>query len=146
MKARDYALYVLNRRSHTRKELETKLYKKGFETEEIVEILDEFAQRKWLNDYLYAETYILNQIEYGFKSKMQIQYKLMEKGVDKADVMGLLGEHYTKEKEWIIVKYLIEKYSRSGRLSREKLVSRLGRKGFPVGVVVSVLDEEEGLL
>ena len=44
MKARDYGLYLLNRRAYTRKELENKLYKKGFESEEITEILDEFVE------------------------------------------------------------------------------------------------------
>ena len=146
MKARDYGLYLLNRRAYTRKELENKLFKKGFESEEITEILDEFVEHKWINDYLYAETYILNQIEYGFKSKMQIQYKLMEKGIDKDHVMDLMRQYYTREKEEIIIKHLIEKYSRTGSLPREKLIARLRRKGFSIGLVVSVLNEEEGLI
>ena len=107
MKARDYGLYLLNRRAYTRKELENKLFKKGFESEEITGILNEFVANKWINDYLYAETYILNQIEYGFKSKMQIQYKLMEKGIDKDQVMGLMRQYYTPEKEVLIIKHLI---------------------------------------
>ena len=100
---------------------------------------------KWINDYVYAEIYILNQIEYGFKSKMQIQYKLMEKGIDKDHVMALMRQYYTREKEEKIIKiikYLIEKYSRTGSLPREKLIAQLGRKGFLISFVVSVLDEK----
>ena len=76
---------------------------------------------------------------------MQIQYKLMEKGVDKDHVMGLMRQYYTREKEEMIVKHLIEKYGRTGSLPRKKLIARLGRKGFSIGLVVSVLNEDEGL-
>ncbi|AMP20733.1 hypothetical protein AZF37_05680 [endosymbiont 'TC1' of Trimyema compressum] len=142
MKAREYGLYLLNKRAYTRKELENKLFKKGFQCEEVTEVLNEFMELKWINDYVYAETYILNQIEYGFKSKMQIQYKLMEKGIDKDHIMALMEQYYTREKEEKNIKYLIEKYSRTGSLPREKLIARLGRKGFSISFVVSVLDEE----
>lgn len=145
MKAKSYGLYLLNRKAYTRKELENKLLKKGFHSEEIIEVLNEFMELKLINDYAYAETYILSQIEYGLKSKMQIQYKLIEKGIDKDHVMTLTRQYYTREKEEKIIKYLIEKYSRTKILPREKLVARLRHKGFSIGLVVSTLDKEKGL-
>ena len=142
MKARDYGLYLINRRAYTKKELENKLLKKGFQQEEVTEILNEFIKLKWINDYVYAEIYVLNQIKYGFKSKIQIQHKLIEKGIDKDIIIAFIKQYYTREKEEKIIKYLIEKYSRKRSLSRKKLIFRLGRKGFSIVLVISILSEE----
>lgn len=72
---------MLARREHSQREMQQKLQLKGFEKDDISEILEEFANKGWQSNARFAESYIRSRVHKGF-GPVKIQFELRERGID----------------------------------------------------------------
>ena len=82
---------MLSRREHSRKELQHKLYGKGFEDGLVSDLLDALEKERLLSDARYAEAYIFSRSQKGY-GPQRIQRELGERGVDEGMVSRLLSD------------------------------------------------------
>jgi len=74
---------MLARREHSQRELMQKLTAKGYEKEDILELLNEFKEKNWQSDLRFAESYSRSRLNNGF-GPTRITLELQERGVDVA--------------------------------------------------------------
>ena len=85
------ALDILSRREHSAKELIFKLEKKFDSTEEIFLTVSKLKKNNLLNDFRYAEAYVVARKRKGFGPK-KIKFELLSKGIDESDIHKVLSE------------------------------------------------------
>ena len=85
------ALDILSRREHSAKELIFKLEKKFDSTEEIFLTVSKLKKNNLLNDFRYAEAYVVARKRKGFGPK-KIKFELLSKGIDESDIHIILNE------------------------------------------------------
>ena len=136
---KESCLRLLARREHSQKELLNKLLFKGFDKDEILDVIEELALQGWQSDSRYAESYARHRIQKGY-GPLSIAYELRQNGVDEVDLeeivqktagswMELLEQVYTK------------KYNRDTFLDRNEWAKRcrfLMQRGFS-GTMISAL-------
>jgi regulatory protein len=94
---RERALGYLARREHSRMELARKLAPHCEDRAEIDVILDDFAQRGWLNETRFAEMIV--QARQGKFGSRRIVHELREKGVSEEAIAAALPEVRENELE-----------------------------------------------
>ena len=72
---KESCLRLLARREHSQKELLNKLLVKGFDKDEILAVIEEFALQGWQSDSRYAESYARHRIQKGY-GPISIAYEL----------------------------------------------------------------------
>jgi len=80
---------LLANREHSRVELQRKLVQRGFATEQITAVLDEFAANNLQSDSRYVENYITSRQQRGY-GPVRIQAELREHGVADAAIAAYL--------------------------------------------------------
>jgi regulatory protein len=88
-----FALKLLGLRNHSRKELERKLLKKGYETESIEPVLEKLVNRGVLDDRLFAMELIRSRSRRKPAGKLKTGVELRKKGVSDAIIGELLKEY-----------------------------------------------------
>jgi len=133
LKGKKRALRLLERKDYSKKELENRLLKDGYEqeiTEEIIAYVDSYH---YLDDSRVAENFIRSRKSY--KSKRELQYMLKQKGIAEEQISTAMEEHYSGEEE-AIMKYLRKFHAEEEMLSemsyeeKQKIAVKLYRKGF----------------
>lgn len=141
-RAKQKALAILKHMDRTEKELYTKL-KAAYYTDEIIE-----SAMKYLKDYNYIddERYALNYIRTrkNITSKLVIQYKLSQKGINKDISEKIMDMEYDSAEEdsdpeiIAINKAIRKKCKDTDSLTweeKQKLMASLYRKGFDMGKI-----------
>lgn len=82
VRVRDAALTMLSYRARTRRELKTKLRKKGFGAERIDACLDRLEQRGLLDDAAVAAAFVRDRLLHRPRGKAQLVSELRAKGLD----------------------------------------------------------------
>jgi len=137
---------MLARRSHTRRELTTKLSRKGFERTEIDAVLDAFAARGLVDDARTAGSIARSLTSRG-KGSGRIRAELAAKGVSRADADAALGD-LDPEDEKASLKRLLDRKASSlpAGLTRQarskKLFDHLVRRGFAPGAVLEAIRQK----
>lgn len=97
--ARNTAMDLLSRREHSRFELENKLKSRGFDSNEIVTVLDTLQSENLLNDQRFAESYLHQRMLKGF-GPLKIRHEMLERGIT-SDVVEQQLE--AMEGEWTML-------------------------------------------
>ncbi len=143
MDARSAALAALARRAHTRRELEQKLGRKGFERAEIRALLDDLEERGWLNDAKTATELAAWRSRTG-RGRSRIASELAGKGVSRADSDAALASLDPRD-EAKALRAALEKRERAlpAGLTRQarskKLFDHLARRGFAPAAILEAL-------
>ena len=143
MDARSAALAALARRAHTRRELEQKLGRKGFERVEIRALLDDLEERGWLNDAKTATELAAWRSRTG-RGRSRIASELAGKGVSRADSDAALASLDPRD-EAKALRAALEKRERAlpAGLTRQarlkKLFDHLARRGFAPAAILEAL-------
>lgn len=139
VRAKSRALWFLDRADRTEKQLFDKLKAAGFGEESIEKALSNLKEYGLIDDNRYALNLAERCIAAG-KSKREIYFKLMQKGVPKGIISEVLSESGISEEEQIAL-LLRKKYA--NKLCDKESVSRvyaaLVRKGFSYGAVRNAL-------
>lgn len=143
---RAYAMAVnyLSYRMRTEAEMRSYLRKKEIIDDVIDRAIARLYEEKWLDDQVFAETFVRDRINRSTKGPNVIRQELAQKGIDK----GIVDEAvraYTREKQMDKAFALGEKEARKTSrhpLNRRKdqMKSRLLRRGFTQDVVFEVVD------
>lgn len=138
-RAKQRALWYLDRMDYTEKGLFDKLIKAGFERHATAEVLAYFCEIGLIDDRRFAER-LAERYSQANKSKREILNKLYQKGVPLDIAREVLSE--TETDEVAQIKALIEKkyaYKLSDKASFDKTFAALARKGFSFSAIKEAL-------
>ncbi|MCX5778005.1 MAG: regulatory protein RecX [Elusimicrobia bacterium] len=151
-----YALALLSRRSHSRKEIEDKLAAKKYEPAVATAVIGRLFELKYLNDEQFAKEFFTYQLNRG-KGAEVIRFELLKKGIDTALVTGLLRAYKENpETEIEHIKTLARnRFKRMQGLpprdAARRLMHFLARRGFSLDGIqkslqqlqIEIQDEED---
>ncbi len=138
---KNYSLYLLGKRDYGVKELERKLLLKGYELDEIKELLEYYLNIGYLNDKNLIERLVSFQIS-NSKSKKQIEVYLLGKGFDSHDVKSILNMFEFEDLEIDMLDKHMRRYLNSSKpITKEKIISRLQNKGFSYQSIKKLVDK-----
>lgn len=139
-RAYNYAVSLLSRRDHTKKEISDKLRLKGY-SQYIDSVTEKLTNQGYLNDERFAKMFVRELISLKGYGKRRIEQELIRKGVDRDTVREILSE--TEVPEGRINEIITKKYSRY--LDTEKGVQKtfnaLMRLGYSYGEIRDALKE-----
>lgn len=145
-KAAEKAMNLLLQQDRTKKELQDRLYRAGFSEKAATYAMNYVMSFGYIDDLRYASNYI--SFLSGNRSRKELRYKLMNKGVP-PEVIAEAFLEYEDETEQEALRYMLRKRLKGRRLSdmdyqeKNKIVAYLGRKGFSLPAIRSVMREEE---
>lgn len=143
-RAREKAMDLLLFKDRTEKELENRLVKAGFSetsTNAAMEYVESFG---YINDLRYAKNFISFRQE--TKSRKEIRYKLIEKGVDKETIELAFEDDYAGES--MALRNLLKKRLKGTEISelskeeKQKHIAYLARKGFSLHDILKEFDSD----
>lgn len=146
-RAAEKAMNLLLSQDRTRKELSDRLYRAGFSesaTSYAISYVESFG---YIDDYRYASNYL--SFHKGDRSRKELRYKLMNKGVPTEIISEVFMEYETEDELSALRRQLMKKL-RDRSLDemeykdREKVVAYLARKGYAVPMIRRVMQEESG--
>ena len=137
------AFRSLERQDRTEKQLRDKLDRAEiYSREEIDEVLAYLKSLRYIDDLRYAKNFIGYRCQ--LKSKQQLFFALLKKGVDKVTIQTAMEEEYDAEEFTLICNFLKKKgyYVLEDRSTmREKLIAALFRRGFRMDEILKALDK-----
>ncbi|HEX4792276.1 MAG TPA: RecX family transcriptional regulator [Humisphaera sp.] len=146
----DAAMNALNRRMHSRVELQRKLgQKKKFSPEQIVETLDKLAELGYLNDERYAAARAQSLLQHKHHGRRRAMAELRRRGVAQSVANQALDAVYDPSDSLAAARKLAEKQAARLRkldpqTARRRLAAMLQRRGFEYEAVKTVIDETLG--
>jgi len=136
------ALELLARRSHFRRELATKLLRRGYPEPEIDRALDRMAGHGYLDDRATARQWVNERLTRGPEGRRRLAAELARRGADSAIVDEVLSE-LLPDDDRPAAREAAERWlkRRSGSPRPDALARHLERKGFSEGAIWELLDE-----
>ena len=133
-RAYSMAYFLLARRDYPSGDLRTKLISKYRERDIIDELIEDFTQRGYIDDYDYGRSYIRTH-SYGRK---KMEFMLLKKGLSSDMIRSLLDENADQEieeakKQWV----------KLGNKEKDKKIMSLMRKGFEYSTIQRAVSELE---
>lgn len=131
------AVDLLSRRDHSRQELHRKLLPKAASVDELNQLLDELAERRWQSDSRFAETFVNSRINRGH-GPVRVKHDLRSKGVASDDIHDAFADQDTdwNEKALDVAR---RKFGLHADLSDMKLKAKVARflayRGFTTGQI-----------
>lgn len=127
-KIKQRALEWLMNRPHSERELRDYLYRKKTDKDFINNLVDEFIEKKYLNDVEFARWFAENRRRKN-KSNREISTELASKGIDRVTIQSIVTD--LEDDESKALKQKIKKLKGRSRYQDEKkLISYLIGKGF----------------
>ncbi|MBR2679010.1 MAG: RecX family transcriptional regulator [Bacilli bacterium] len=139
------ALTSINNRFKSTYELRQFLIKKEYPEDLIDKAIDKLLKQGYLNDRMYARSYINNQLITTNKGPYKIRKELSEKKID-SDIIEDEIELYTDEKQTNKIKKLIEKgiktnHNRGGVVLKQKIYNDLKLNGYDINLINSIIND-----
>lgn len=143
-KARERALYLLEYRDHSRKELIDKLLRSVNNPSIAEEIADKMEEYGFLDDERYAKKLARDFLERKRLGKRRAGFEMMKKGVSR-DLAQQVLEEYEIDPQEQLVSLLERKYVRylGDEKGRRKVVNALLRLGHPYDEIKQALQQFE---
>lgn len=138
-RAKQRVLVLLKNRDYTEVELLKKL-KEGCCPETLATEAVQWAKGLgYVDDIRYAEQFMAYHT--SGKSKKRIHYELMKKGISKEEVEHLMEENPPDERGQILRELEKSRFSEKDAKERNRILSRLMRRGYPWSEIDSALRE-----
>lgn len=142
------ALNYLKKVLKTKKELSLYLTKKQYNNKQIEFALKKLTDQKYLDDKIYARSFINNRIMTTTKGPKRIAQELEQKGVSPTDYLDILNSEYNEEKELekitkIVSKKTISNHNKSSKILKQKLEQELLIQGFNPQIIKKYLNDYE---
>ena len=132
------AYTMLAKRDYFKKELENKLIEKIGFSNIVEDVVEDFEEKGYLDDYEKAKSYAEQHSNYGTK---KLSFMLYQMGVDRETISEILEDE--KDNQIEKIKQL---WIKLGNKDHKKKVESILRKGFLYGDIkkaISSLEEEE---
>ncbi len=131
----------LSRRSHSRKELVTKLLK-YFDENTAEKAVEKMEDLGYIDDEAFANMMARHMLEMKKSSKTQTKQKLRQLGIDKDIIDGVLLQFSEDNQKDNIKVQLLKKY-KNKMYDKQKVIASLLRKGFSISDIKSAIKEIE---
>ena len=143
MKCFDYALKYIYRFPKTEKELRIQLYMKWYPTSDVDQTIAELKKKKYVNDEMFAESYIRSEVVNKGKPAIGIIQKLQQKGVPQEIVREVLKKYEVEMWEGTLakIKKEIQAYKRRD-IDGFDIIQKLLRKWYKLWDVKSVIENK----
>lgn len=137
--ALEYALYLLQNRAQTEKQLRDKLARKKFEQTDIDQTILKLAKAGYVNDEQFAHNYAQDKVRLNRRGRFRIALELLQKGVSK-ELIKKSTDQINETDELEAARSLIAAKKRQWQhLDPQKVylrtVSLLTRRGFSAKIV-----------
>lgn len=133
-RALSMAYFLLAKRDYSSRELTDKLIAKYREKEIIHEIIDEFCERGYIDDYEYGRIYVQTH-NYG---KKKMEYMLYQKGLTNEMISSLMADNADRE-----IEEIKKQWVKLGKKEKDKKILSLMRKGFEYPTIQRAIQEIE---
>lgn len=97
----EYAINIISKYPKTEKELRIKMYQQGYDSEMVMRTLEKLKAENFVNDQLFAESYLNSEVIRKGKPFFLIKQKLELKGIDKSLLAQLTEKHAEELQEGI---------------------------------------------
>ena len=94
----EYAIWVIGKYPKTEKELRIKMYQQGYDSETVMRTLEKLKKDNFVNDELFAESYINSEVIRKWRPLIVISQKLEVRGIEKDIVYEILKKLLNLEK------------------------------------------------
>lgn len=140
-KAFNYTLNLIDKRDYTSKEIEKKLFAKGYNQNTIILTINKLKSLDMINDNNYADRYIKDSMNIKKQGKKKIFYDLYQKGISKEDLSSF---EIDSEQEYDNAYCLVQKKYQSIKDKpnvKEKLFRYLISKGYDYEVAKKAIND-----
>ncbi len=143
MQCLDYALKYINRFPKTEKELKIQLYLKGYPTSDVDRTINELKKKNYVNDEMFAESYIRSEIVNKGKPAIRIIQKLQQKGIPPDILKEMLKKYQDGMSEGIHtkIKREIAAYKKKN-VEWFDIIQKLMRKGYKLADIKHVIENK----
>jgi regulatory protein len=144
---KDYALKLLSARSYTEKGLERKMRQKGYNIEDITEVISWCRTQRFVDDREYALSFIRSRDILKPRGQRVLRMELMAKGVPVSIIDDALTAVFENRDERQLAAEVLSRklpaWRTLGReIKRRRAYSLLARRGFNHNIICEVLDEQ----
>ena len=88
----EYAIWVIGKYPKTEKELRIKMYQQGYDSEMVKRTLEKLKSENFVNDELFAESYLNSEVIRKWRPLMVITQKLEMRGIEKSIITKLVHD------------------------------------------------------
>ncbi len=146
----DKAIKCLERRLHSRSELQTKLKKFDYPASLIVAVLDQLTEMNYINDQRFAETRAELQAKYKHHGSNRARIELAKKGVDRETARQAVANVYESHDSSADARaFAMRKMKSMARLephvAKRRLYGQLLRRGYDFDTIKPVVEEVLGM-
>lgn len=139
----EYAIGVISKYPKTEKELRIKLYQQGYDSDMVIRTLEKLKSENFVNDQLFAESYLNSEVMRKGKPLLVITQKLIIKGIDKS-LLSELTHKYAEDIQSGIYEGIaieIRQYKKKG-IEGFDIIQKLLRKGYRLWDIKKVIKGE----
>ena len=126
-------ILLLSYRQRSKKELKDSFVSKGYKIDNVLDVIKELEQRKYLNDALFTKMMATHLIKEKKLGRFLVEQKLFQHGIDFSVMDPIISSLYKKYPESRTIKEILNKRNISKRDSLKnkiKTINHLKRKGF----------------
>lgn len=136
----EYAMDVLSKYPKTEKELRIKMYQQGYDSQMVTRTLEKLKIENFLNDRMFAESYLNSEVMRKGKPLLLIQQKLTMKGIDPRIIAELSQQFAEDIQEWIEqrIQKEINQYKKKW-VDGFDIIQKLMRKGYRLADIKKVV-------
>ena len=126
-------ILLLSYRQRSKKELKDSFVSKGYKIDNVLSVIDELEQRKYLNDSIFTKMMATHMIKEKKLGRYLVEKKLSQHGIDFSVMDPIISDLYKKYPQSKTIKEILNKRNISKRDSLKnkiKTINHLKRKGF----------------
>ena len=136
----EYAIWVIGKYPKTEKELRIKMYQQWYDSEIVTRTLEKLKQDNFVNDELFAESYINSEVIRKGRPLLVITQKLEMRGVDKSMISKVVHDAWDNIDNWILqwIEKEIKQYKKKW-VDGFDIIQKLMRKWYRLGDIKRVI-------
>ncbi len=140
----EYAIWVIGKYPKTEKELRIKMYQQGYDSETVMRTLEKLKKDNFVNDELFAESYINSEVIRKWRPLIVISQKLEVRGIEKDIISKVIHEAWKEIESWILqwIEREINQYKKKG-VDWFDIIQKLMRKGYRLWDIKKVIKSRE---
>ena len=140
----EYAIWVIGKYPKTEKELRIKMYQQWYDSETVTRTLEKLKQDNFVNDELFAESYINSEVIRKGRPLLVITQKLEMRGIDKSLISKIVHDAWDEIDNWVLqwIEKEIKQYKKKW-VDGFDIIQKLMRKWYRLGDIKRVIKGKE---
>ena len=142
-KIKEQILHLLSYRARSRFELFTRMSSRGFEKDQVYNVIDELESKGYIDDKEFSKMYALHLVKSKYLGKIAVKHHFLKHQISPEILDPILDELYIEYPTDTLIQKIINKKKLEFTpelISDKKLMSHIKRKGFSWGEITSALN------